>query len=397
MMDERYKDVLLSDEPAPEALQELRAAMQDDADLAEAVQQWEAARAEVRTKLKACLPDRDLLVLYALDELELDECLSAAEQARLQEARAQIEQALDEHPGLRDVVRDIQSASEAFSAHWEAQRTPQDRAPTDGKRADRAPRPSPSQRVERGWTRRLVLATVLIVVAVGTLFLLPLDSGTALSTVEVISGEQRTIDFADGSSVRLVGPAEMAYQPASDDRSFNRQVTLDAGRGFFEVETASSPFTVETPTARTTVIGTKFGVTANANETEVVLASGAVTLESREQPGNAVTLAPGQASNVRRAAAPTPPSAVDVSEKLAWSGLFVFRDTPVRQIAERLSTQYGVPIEVHPELQADAVTGTFERSRSVEDILGVIASTLGAEVKRVEGTSIYRLAPASGR
>jgi ferric-dicitrate binding protein FerR (iron transport regulator) len=298
---------------------------------------------------------------------------------------------------LRDVVRDIQSASEEFSAHWEAQRTPQDHdhAPTDGKRADRAPRPSPSQRFERGWTRRLVLATVLIVVAVGTLFLLPLDSGTALSTVEVISGEQRTIDFADGSTVRLVGPAEMAYQPASQDQDFNRQVTLESGRGFFEVEKASTSFVVETPTARTTVIGTTFGVTANASETEVVLASGAVALESRQQSGDAVTLAPGQASNVRRDAPPTPPSAVDVSEKLAWSGLFVFRDTPVRQIAERLSTRYGVPIEVHPELRDDVVTGTFERSRSVEDILGVIASTLGARVNRVEGTSIYRLAPAS--
>lgn len=372
--------------------------MAEDPGLAEAVRQWEAVRAELRDQLDACIPDRELLVLYALDEQHLSDCLSAEEQARLQRARTQLEQALADHPGLRAIVDDIQSASEEFSAVWDAHYESREAATeTRGPRSDRAPKPSAVQRAERGWTRRLVLATVLVVIAVGTLFLLPLDSGSQRTTVDLASGEQRSIDFADGSTVRLVGPAQMVYQPTAEGQSFNRQVTLQRGRGFFDVASASDAFVVETPTARTTVLGTKFGVTANADETEVVLASGTVSLENRQERGDAVTLAPGQASHVRRDAPPEAPQTVDVSEKLAWTGLFVFRDTPVRVIAERLSDHYGVPVEVHPDLQDQVVTGTFERSRSVEDILGVIATTLGAEVNRVQGTSIYRLEPASAQ
>ncbi len=393
MMDERYKDVLLADEPSPEAQKELRQAMEEDPELAKAVRRWEAVRAELRDRLDRCLPDRDLLVLYALDEQELDECFTLAERSRLQRARARIEEALADHPGLCTVVDEIQAASEEFGTVWDAHQAPQD-TPQPA-RVDRAPRPSPAQQAERSWTRRLVLATLLIVVAVGTLFLLPLDHGPIQHTVELASGEQRTVDFADGSSVRLVGPAQMVYQPATEDNAFGREVTLEAGRGFFEVEKASAGFVVETPTARATVLGTQFGVTATSDETEVVLASGRVAVESRTEPGDAVTLAPGEASRVQRDASPSTPSAVDVSEKLAWTGLLVFRNAPVRQIAERLSDQYGVPIDVHPDLRDEVVTGTFERSRSVEDILGVIAATLGAEVRRVQDTSIYRLVPAS--
>jgi hypothetical protein len=104
-------------------------------------------------------------------------------------------------------------------------------------------------------------------------------------------------------------------------------------------------------------------------------------------------LAPGERSTVRSGDAPTPPAPVDLTATLDWTGLFVFRAVPTRAIAERLRDHYGASISVAPALADEPVTGTFERNRSVEQVLSTIARTLGADV-RTEGEA-YRLEPGS--
>jgi ferric-dicitrate binding protein FerR (iron transport regulator) len=46
---------------------------------------------------------------------------------------------------------------------------------------------------------------------------------------------------------------------------------------------------------------------------------------------------------------------------------------------------------VAPALRAQAVTGTFERTRSLDEIVRTIAATLGAQVERTDAG--YRIAP----
>jgi ferric-dicitrate binding protein FerR (iron transport regulator) len=64
---------------------------------------------------------------------------------------------------------------------------------------------------------------------------------------------------------------------------------------------------------------------------------------------------------------------------------------PTAAIADRLSGHYEVPIQVAPALADEPVTGTFERQQSVEQVLGTIARTLGAEMRVDDGT--YHLDP----
>lgn len=389
-MNERYEELLIESEQSPEARARLRAAMADDPELAEAVRQWETVRAALHDRLEANLPDCELLVLYALEEKGLAEHLSEAERERLADARNQLEAALASHPGLRDVVRDVQAACDEFEAQWakhwsEPSASDEQRRP----RSDRSPRPGLARQAERSWTRRLIAGTVLVVVAVAVLFLLPRGEETV--TVETQTGEQRVVELADGSTVRLVDASRLSYAPVSGDDTFDRQVTLEEGRAFFEVAPASSPFVVETPTARATARGTMFGVQADPDMTEIVLASGNVSVAGR-QGEEAVDLKPGQASRVHRNEAPSTPSAVTLSDALAWTGLFIFRDTPLHTIAERLSQQYDATVEIHPDLAEEEVTGTFEQSQDIEAILGVLATTLDAEVE-ISESGTYRLVP----
>jgi len=76
---------------------------------------------------------------------------------------------------------------------------------------------------------------------------------------------------------------------------------------------------------------------------------------------------------------------------LAWSGLFVFRDTPLSSALERLALRYNVRVEASDALAAQPITGTFKAQQPLADVLGALALTLGARVERTADGG-YRLA-----
>lgn len=389
-MKDRYDDIIFFEEMPPERRKEVRAALDADPDLARAFARWRQIRAAVRARIGAFLPDRRMLVLYALEEAGQRHVLSQEERRALDRARPDIEQVLATHPGLQTVVarvRDDQTAFEtAWAEHFEKEAAGAARRPR-ADRSARAPRAQSASRMQRwAWPLGVVVAAVVVAV-LSIVWLVP--SGEAPTVVTTDTDEVRRVELADGSVVRLMDASRLVYGAAS---AFDRRVALEAGRAFFEVAPDETPFVVETPTARTVALGTSFGVEAHATETRVVLAEGRVEVAARNAPEQAVQLRPGQASRVGEAAAPTAPTNVDLMEALTWTGLFVFRDTPMDVIAERLAAHYEVTVEVDPALREEAVTGTFEQEQPLSDILHTIAATLDAQVVAIDDG--YRVEPA---
>lgn len=399
-MEEFYETLLFDDTPTERAT--VRKRLSDDPALARAWAHWCAVRSRIRKDLADHLPGHRLLVLYALDEAGHGAVLSADEQEALRAAREDIARAIDTVPALERVVERIQEDQEAFDEAWATQ---MDGAPTR-RASDADARPRASDRDERGprsstrrsqgngrqWTRRLAVAALFVGVAVLALLYWP--GGASTTTVTVVDGETRVIDLADGSTVRLVGEATLTY-PADLVEAEARRVTLSDGRAFFEVERRSedASFVVETPTATATVLGTQFGVQARADTTSVVLAEGRVEVGALRGSSAPVMLAPGQQSRVVGEQSPTPPASVDLTAALDWTGLFVFRSTPMSTIATRLQQHHEVEIAVAPALQAETVSGDFEQDQPVQEVLRTLAKTLGAEVQSpAEGR--YRLVPA---
>ncbi len=376
-MGEIFDPMLFDEALTPERRRVLDEALAADPALAEALARWQALRAALRHSLDAHLPDRHLLVLYALAARA--DTLSPAERQALDAARDSLERALATHPALHDVVRQIQADAEAFEATWQAHFATPSRA------ADRAPRRQARQRIRR-WVWRLGGAATLV--AFGVILTLVFQRDHGLVTVATAPGEVRVVTLADGSTARLMGGAQLSFlDPA---QGFNRRARL-VGRAYFDIVPDRQPFTVETPTALTTVLGTRFSVQSDAGRTEVVLVTGRVTLASRDDRAGFVVLEPGQMSLVIAGALPAPPTPVDVTEALAWTGLFIFRATPLADIAERLAGAYGVPVTVAPTLAAEPISGTFEQAQPLEEILQALAATLSAEVLP-EGDG-FRLAP----
>ena len=406
-MEDALQSLLFFDELSPKRREELRRQIEDDPDLADALSHWKEVHRQVRRRFRETLPDRRLLVLYALDQSGRGDLLDATEREALDAARPDLEAAIERHPSLQDVIATIQDELTDFEATWEEHgiTVASEDAPaadvgtidetvgaTDDAqpraRQDRSPR-TPERSTSR-LARRVAAGALLVFAGMMAWFLWP--GTTPTNTVTVADGTIQRINLVDGSTVRLVGAAEMVYTKSTGE-AFNRRVTLNYGRAFFNIQEQKrpKPFIVETPTATATALGTQFGVAASADSTDVILASGKVEVDAREEAGEgSVVLEPGQHSRVVRGAAPSAPQSVDVAAALEWSGLFVFRDTAVESIAERLRTFYGLSISVDESLQGEPVTGTFDQNQDPERILDAIASTLGARVEGSEEDG-YRL------
>lgn len=396
IMDDEYSRLLLDDDLSSEQRAELREQMEADPELSDGWARWQQVRARLRERLQRHLPDRRLLVLYALDDDGHDDLLTSEEAEALDAARDEIADAVEAIPALRRVVARIQDERADFETVW-AQHQEEIRAGAERRsqadRRERAPRRSSAARdtaARPRWAWRLTVAALLLGAAVLAVVYGPQEANR--TTVTAGADEQRMVEFDDGSTVRLVGAAALSYTPGMGTME-ERHVTLTRGRAYFDVASREdASFVVATPAARTEALGTQFSVTTGTDTTEVLLVDGRVRVgPDDEEEGEPVTLAPGERSTVRNGHAPTPPQPVDLTAALEWTGLFVFRAAPTAAIADRLSDHYEVPIEVAPALADEPVTGTFERQQSVEQVLGTIARTLGAEMRMDDGT--YHLDP----
>ncbi len=371
------------DDLNPEQRTFLAGALASDPELSELFMQWRSLRRDLADRLGRDVPDRHLLVLYALDFSGRRDDLTPAELSRLEQARPALERAMERSPALVDVAADIVFQAAQFDRVWNAHYEED-----SGSAERRAQRPVSRPARRRTWAWRAAAGAAVLFFGVLALFMFSRDASVA--TLELAAGETRTVELIDGTSIRLTGPAVLAY-PTSE-AAFNRQVRLE-GRAFFDVAPDEVSFTVATPTARATVLGTTFGVTADERHTEVVLATGKVAVASVSAPERIVVLEPGQMTRVEQGALPSTPEAIDVSDALTWTGLFVFQATPLREIARRLSEQYGVTISYTPSLGEEPIFGTFDQEMPVRDILATVSKALGARV-RSEADGAFRIVEA---
>jgi len=357
------------EELPPEERAALQALLQREPALAQALRHWEALQAHLRERVEAAVPDRRLLVLYALVRSGREALLTPEERAELEAARPALERTLQALPGLETVAEDIAAAcadfEEAWAAHFPA---------TSGPRpaAERRPRPLYRRPAYR-WVVRVALSGVVLAL-VGILWWQQTGQRVEWAVADGVV-EVRTL--ADGSSVRLVGPAVLRYAAR-----FDRRVQLE-GQAFLEVQPDTRPFVVETPEAVVTVLGTRFGVRSADGQTEVVLVEGRVALNGRGRTEAPVVLTPGQRSLVAAGQAPEPPSPVRVPEALRWTGLHVFDGMPLGEIVRYLSDFYGVSIAVDASLADEPIVGTFAQDQPLSEILQALAATLGARVEQL--------------
>jgi ferric-dicitrate binding protein FerR (iron transport regulator) len=135
---------------------------------------------------------------------------------------------------------------------------------------------------------------------------------TVGQTIRTAARERRRVLLPDGSILYLNEQSTVAL-------TANRTVALYRGQLFVEVTPASlsgqKPFVVETPDRSVTALGTKFAVSADKNETEVLVTQGKVRVSGAPNviTGGQVAAAEGRQSEVTIDAAPR------ASQALSWT------------------------------------------------------------------------------
>jgi ferric-dicitrate binding protein FerR (iron transport regulator) len=236
--------------------------------------------------------------------------------------------------------------------------------------------------------RRLAIAVAASLVLVLSFWWL-LDQRLGMNTVVARAGV-KSIGLPDGSMVHLRPGSRLKYRNNyGDDR---RAVTLE-GEAFFEVQkNPSKRFVIAAGAGEVTVLGTSFLVDEERDIVRVVVQTGSVQLRSAKDTATAAVLVAGE-RGVLSGAEISKGQNTDQNFRAWQTGMLVFNDTPLPQVAAALGNYYGVTLRLRPSdqaaLSAVRVTISFKSER-LPDALEQLSMITTYPVKQV-GDRTYEI------
>ena len=311
--------------------------------------------------------------------------------AELREALEQVRADGDGAPGLEEMWALLDGAAPTDEAlpdadeTWVGVRDHIDEGGTDGERRaeDRRPRrPSSSQSAHRRlWRWGSAVATALVLVVAVWWWARPVE-------VTAVPGTTAARTLPDGSTVELHGDTRLTYPRTLETVSVleaERRVVQLEGEAYFEVESGTRPFIVQTPSMRVEVVGTAFSVRSRpgeADDAHVALAEGRLRVTTRADTSTNVALRPGQAVTVGTDGALTAVRDTSIERITAWRrGGFAATARSLSALAKALERRFGPPIRlsssINTETRSDPLTLYYSQDAELETILHDVSMARG--------------------
>lgn len=227
-------------------------------------------------------------------------------------------------------------------------------------------------------------AGLALVLAVGTWSWL--EAKTQFATAV---GEQRLVQLADGSSVRLDTDTRVKVR---FDHA-RRVIVLEQGQALFNVaHDAGRPFLVRAGDTQITAVGTIFDVRRDQADVRVTLVQGIVEVAGGEGSRAPSRMTAGHQTRVT--AAGTATKAVDVETATSWAdGRIVFRNTPLRAAVAEVNRYLTQKVELDADAKADVpVSGVFKVGDR-DAFVSTAAAVLELKVSAGEGGTVRLSAP----
>ncbi|RZJ00727.1 MAG: DUF4880 domain-containing protein [Brevundimonas sp.] len=187
-------------------------------------------------------------------------------------------------------------------------------------------------------------------------------------------GEQRSVQLADGSVVRLDTDSRLRVRFSGDRRS----VDLEQGQALFEVaHDLGRPFIVQAGETEVTAVGTVFEVRRAGDGVEVTLVSGVVDVLAA-QGGQRSRMAAGHQALAGYGGLKV--TAVDTAVETSWAdGRIVFHDTPLEAAVAEVNRYLTDPVVLDaPGLEREAVNGVF-KTGDRDGFVFAASATLGLQ------------------
>lgn len=206
----------------------------------------------------------------------------------------------------------------------------------------------------------------------------------AKSVYATQTGEQRLVQLADGSTVRLDTASRIRVRFSGG----RRDVALEEGQALFTVaHDPNRPFVVQAGDSAVTAIGTVFEVQRRGGEADVTLIQGVVDVRSGGPGGAHVRMAAGDQARVRGAVARV--SRVNLAYQTSWTeGQIILRDTPLREAVNEVNRYLTDKVELDaPGLETMPINGVF-KTGDRDAFVSMASGALGLQVSALPGGGV---------
>lgn len=186
------------------------------------------------------------------------------------------------------------------------------------------------------------------------------------------TGEIRSVDLADGSTIILAPQSAVAFDVSKGGQ---REVRLLQGSAWFEVAPdPAHPFRVAASDTTTTVLGTAFEVRRAGEQVSVAVRNGHVRVACDERDAATESLTAGDALDLNCDKDVMGRRSVDPSRLAAWTdNQIVASDRPVREVIDALKPWYsGVILTFGEGFDTRRVTGVYD-ARQPGQVLQALA------------------------
>ena len=197
--------------------------------------------------------------------------------------------------------------------------------------------------------------------------------------------ENKYITLPDSSTVLLSPGSNIEYK--FDGKT--RQLSL-VGEAYFDIKHIDAqPFIIHTGKVITTVLGTAFNIKAYKGQNVIVsVTRGKVSVTDIHSKTLAILL-PDEQVEYSEATQAAGLHKVKAAQVITWANADMqLNDMPFKQVAEKLGRRYSVKINFkNPELANCLITGRFNGTESLEQVLQIITETMNYSYK-IDGDNI---------
>lgn len=230
-----------------------------------------------------------------------------------------------------------------------------------------------------------IAASLLIAAAIGGWYAVRPSTQRDVATA---AGERRTIDFADGSQIRLNGGTRIRF-----DQATPREVALVTGEALFMVHHEEArPFVVSIGDSRLVDVGTVFNVVRDSGRIDVAVARGAVIYRGGQDD---IRLNAGEGLSQAASGDVIVLHKTDPADVGAWqTGVLTYVDADLKAVARDLARNLGLRLDVDASVASLRFSGTLTITGKPAVVLARIQPLLGvAIVKHGDG---WRMVAAHG-
>jgi ferric-dicitrate binding protein FerR (iron transport regulator) len=210
-------------------------------------------------------------------------------------------------------------------------------------------------------------------------------------------GQTRTVTLPDGSRVLLNANSRLRT-PARWNDGVRREVWLE-GEAFFTVakkrvasggRTEGAKFVVHTGQVDVEVLGTRFNVTNRRGQTTVTLNEGKVMLDEGALDGQ-VIMQPGELVRLGRDGRTLVRKKVNPGQYSSWTeNRYVFDDTPLAEIAQRIEDTYGVPVVLKSPGLAQRTFSATIPTKNLDVLLLALSESFGMDIEKNETEIVFK-------